>query len=489
MELNQEHGRTRGRSAGKLQPMGVDPFQTGLPANLEAERLVLGAVLLEGERFGEISTLTPEDFALRRHGQVFRGMKELAARGDAIDRLTVFEELARRGEAGGDGLSFLTSLDDGMPQIANLASWVRIVKDKSLLRSILLSAQKAMDQCLLGAGTPAEILSSLTASIEELTTASDGGAKIHRVEDLESVFAERTPVEYLVKPEVPVKAVVCLTGDSESGKTTLACAWARDVIGRGHAVLILDRDKNPRERIRERLERLGITEDGELLRIWDCEQDEEAPQPDHPIITEWVKRTVKRTGKSPLVIVDSLVSFFTDEEDENSAVDMRALFNRCRVLTKIGATLILIHHTNRQGEARGSSDFKPASDQAFLVTNCDRGGGRLLDCITLAPQKSRYGLFSQIRYHYATGKMLRVEDQEQSKTVTEQLSELLKANPGILKEPFGELAQKQGLGRNKGRDFLKDGVKSGTIRIEPEGRKQHHYWRGENDPDRQGRLI
>ncbi len=74
---------------------------------------------------------------------------------------------------------------------------------------------------------------------------------------------------------------------------------------------------------------------------------------------------VAETGKSPLVIADSLVSFFEGEEDENSAVDMRALFNRCRALTKLGATVIVIHHTNRNGEARGSSDFKPASDRHF----------------------------------------------------------------------------------------------------------------------------
>lgn len=164
---------------------------------------------------------------------------------------------------------------------------------------------------------------------------------------------------------MPVKSIVCLTGDSESGKTTLACSWARDALRNGHAILILDRDKNPRDRICDRLERLGIEFDGAFFRVWDCEQEEEPPQPDEPLIIDWVKRMVAETGKSPLVIADSLVSFFEGEEDENSAVDMRALFNRCRALTKLGATVIVIHHTNRNGEARGSSDFKPASDRHF----------------------------------------------------------------------------------------------------------------------------
>jgi anion-transporting ArsA/GET3 family ATPase len=47
-----------------------------------------------------------------------------------------------------------------------------------------------------------------------------------------------------VKPKLSVKAIVCLTGDSESGKTTLACAWAREASRNGHGVVILERDKS-----------------------------------------------------------------------------------------------------------------------------------------------------------------------------------------------------------------------------------------------------
>jgi hypothetical protein len=304
-------------------------------------------------------------------------MQALHGRGEHIDHTTVAEELACRGELRPDGLGYLVSLDDGMPRISHLDSYVRIVRKKSTLRSAISAAQKLQDACLLDTALPADILAGHIAQIETLRASCHDRGKIQRVEDLESIFVKRAPVEYLVKPEVPAKAIVCLTGDSESGKTTLACAWAREVLRQGHAVLILDRDKNPRDRICERLERLSLQSDSGLLRIWDCEQEEDAPQPDQPIITDWVKRMAK-SGKSPLVIVDSLVSFFEGDEDENSAVDMRALFNRCRALTKLGATVIIIHHTNRNGETRGSSDFKPASDQAFVVTNHDRDGGRLL---------------------------------------------------------------------------------------------------------------
>jgi hypothetical protein len=204
---------------------------------------------------------------------------------------------------------------------------------------------------------------------------------------------------------------------------------------------------------------------------------EEAPQPNHPFIADWVKRAAE-SGKSPLVIIDSLVSFFEGDEDENSAVDMRALFDRCRVLTKLGATVIIIHHTNRSGEARGSSDFRPASDQAFLVRNQDRDGGRLLDVITLNCEKSRYGLSGRIEYHYSAGEMKRVRDRPPTKPPIDSLSELLKSNPGILTHEFEKLAESQGLGRNKARSFLRSAVNAGTVRVEKNGRSQRHYWCG-----------
>jgi KaiC/GvpD/RAD55 family RecA-like ATPase len=474
----------------------VDPMTKGLPANPDAERFVLGSVLLNDAVYPQVAAaLEPGDFSLDKHRRIFAWMKDLNKRGEHRDRITLANEMAKQRQLESiDGLSYLISLDEGMPEIAHLDSYIRIVKDKAALRKAIFSAQMLMSDCLLQTAAPEEILNNHLTQIEELRAAcGTDRPEIRRVEELESIFARRAPLEYLVRPELPAKAIVCLTGDSESGKTTLACAWAREVFRRGHAVLLLDRDKNPRDRIHDRLARLGIDSDGEMLRIWDCEQDEEPPQPDHPIIADWVKRMMAETGKSVLVIVDSLVSFFTEEEDENSAVDMRAVFDRCRTLTKLGGTVILIHHTNRNGEARGSSDFKPASDQAFLVSNCDRGGGRLLDVITLSCEKSRYGLSGNLRYHYAGGQMLRVEDHAPVNTVSEQLVELLTANPGVLTDLFEDLAQARGLGRNKARKFLKDGATDGTIRVEAEGRKRRHFWRaadgGRDDLSPQGNLC
>ena len=467
------------RDKGGSTPQSVDVLRTGLPANAEAERLVLAAVMTGHASFQEIAVLRPGDFSVEKNSILFQVMQSMSLRNEPIDRVTVANELCRHDELHIISLGELASLEDGMPTLPHIERWVRVIQEKSALKQMILAAQALLNESLLETASPVEIFDSFSARMEVLRVACSGGNRaIRRIEDLESIFTKRAPVQYLVKPELPVKTIVCLTGDSESGKTTLASAWGRQALAEGHAVLILDRDRNPRERICDRLERLGIRPDTPRLWVWDCEQADEPPQPNAPILVDWVKRMVAETGKSPLIIVDSLVSFFMEDEGENSATDMRALFDRCRVLNTHGGTVLCIHHTNRMGKARGSSDFRPASDQASLVTNSDGDGGRKLDRITLSVEKSRYGLSDTIRYDYAGGKMLRLDGQPTFETVTQQLEKLLRDTPGVLSERFGELAAAIGVGRNRAREYLTAGLLAGTIRIEKAGRKKRHFWVG-----------
>ena len=114
-------------------------FEKGLPASLDAERFVLGSILLDDTLFVEVaSSLEAEDFSLEKHRRIFLRMGELHSRGERIDRLTVAEELMKHGQLEAcDGIGYLVSLDDGLPQIRNVDSYVRIVKDKSLLRRVI----------------------------------------------------------------------------------------------------------------------------------------------------------------------------------------------------------------------------------------------------------------------------------------------------------------------------------------------------------------
>ncbi len=76
----------------------VRGFEAVSPHNLEAERSVLGAILLHEERLIDATmVIDPSDFFREAHQRIFSAMRNLAARGDAIDLVTLKEELGRAG--------------------------------------------------------------------------------------------------------------------------------------------------------------------------------------------------------------------------------------------------------------------------------------------------------------------------------------------------------------------------------------------------------
>src|SRR5947209_12727033 len=121
-----------------------------LPENRDAERFILGAVMSSENAFLQVAgSLSADDFSIEKHKRIFLRMSELHERGEKIDRVTLANELMRQGQLQSvDGLSYLVSLDDGLPQFHNLESYVNIVKQKSLLRRIVTLSQDTMNRAL-----------------------------------------------------------------------------------------------------------------------------------------------------------------------------------------------------------------------------------------------------------------------------------------------------------------------------------------------------
>src|SRR6201994_4137224 len=111
----------------------------GLPASVEAERSILGAILLDNHAYNEAAEkLRPEDFSLDSHRRIYSRMSELIDQQRAVDIVTLAEELARRKEVEAvGGVAYLASLTEGLPRRLSIEEYVRIVKDKSLLRQLI----------------------------------------------------------------------------------------------------------------------------------------------------------------------------------------------------------------------------------------------------------------------------------------------------------------------------------------------------------------
>ncbi|MGC4053500.1 MAG: replicative DNA helicase [Paludibaculum sp.] len=144
------------------QPSKTDQsFERGLPSNVYAERMVLGSILINSNTFiTAAASLGPDDFSLDKHRRIFQRMMDLNNREERIDRVTVANELMRHAELEAvDGLTYLSSLDEGLPEIFHIESYIAIVRDKSLLRQMIYSAQETIQRCMLGEDDPALILS------------------------------------------------------------------------------------------------------------------------------------------------------------------------------------------------------------------------------------------------------------------------------------------------------------------------------------------
>ncbi len=110
-----------------------------LPANIEAERSILGAILLDNLAYNQAAEhLKPEDFLLDSHRRIYSRMMDLAESSRAIDHLTLAEELQRHAEFEPiGGYAYISGLLDGVPDRPSIEHYIKIVRDKAMLRGII----------------------------------------------------------------------------------------------------------------------------------------------------------------------------------------------------------------------------------------------------------------------------------------------------------------------------------------------------------------
>ncbi|MGH9517899.1 MAG: DnaB-like helicase N-terminal domain-containing protein, partial [Terriglobales bacterium] len=122
-----------------------------LPANIEAERSILGAILLDNLAYNQAAEhLKPEDFLLDSHRRIYSRMIDLSEASHSVDLLTIdlitlCEELSRKSELETiGGAAYVCGLLDGVPDRPSIENYIKIVRDKSLLRSLIHTATAAI---------------------------------------------------------------------------------------------------------------------------------------------------------------------------------------------------------------------------------------------------------------------------------------------------------------------------------------------------------
>jgi len=151
------------------------------PQNLDAEMAVLGSMLLDEDAISvAIESLDKDYFYKDTHKKIFAAISDLYNANKAVDLITLTDELKRSGlldEVGGP--SFLTDLANSVPTSANISHYVSIVKEKSILRTLINNATRIVSLCYESEGNIAEVVDSAERFIFEVSSRKSQGTYAH----------------------------------------------------------------------------------------------------------------------------------------------------------------------------------------------------------------------------------------------------------------------------------------------------------------------
>ena len=151
--------------------MAREILERPLPHNVDAEKSVLGAILVNNENYyGVVENLKQDDFYLEAHRIIFRKMSEIVDESKAVDLITLQDRLERDSllESAG-GIAYMASLMDGIPHLVNIEHYVQIIREKSLFRQMIHSTNRIMVECFEQSEPAEEVLDRAEQSMFELS--------------------------------------------------------------------------------------------------------------------------------------------------------------------------------------------------------------------------------------------------------------------------------------------------------------------------------
>jgi replicative DNA helicase len=147
--------------------MATNRLSETLPHSEEAERSVLGAILLDNRSYNKARELVSlASFYSLKHQKIFCVLEEMIDEGTAIDVVTLKTELENKGELGDcGGPAYLASLLEGVPRSANVEHYARIVKEKAILRELIQASQQILVSAMQAEGSTDDLLDDAEKAI------------------------------------------------------------------------------------------------------------------------------------------------------------------------------------------------------------------------------------------------------------------------------------------------------------------------------------
>jgi hypothetical protein len=448
------------------------------PQNLNAERWLLGAILINPELAAQAVSLPPAFFTIERHRRIFRRMMDLHGRGEDIQYTTVYLEMQEHGEADTTLLSYLVDLPTGLVETEfTFGFYLRMVQKVGVQRGMYFAGHKAMLEAVCPTDDLKVVLSDHQRDLAQLAERYQfGAAPLSKMARLQSIWSRKVQMNYVIEGLLLEGALTMLAGESGDGKSTLSLSMAGHVaqgkpfLGRAvkqRKVLYLDRE-NPDYVVQKRLADLQIPEIPEQLKIWGRWEAWEPAGPDDPEVVEFARQ-------KPLIIFDSLISFARC--DENSSQEMRRHMELYKRLCDQGASVLFIHHASDKGDSlyRGSSDIKAVIDSGLHLSRADGSeSGDALKLLNLDEFKTRGTIGGKIRMEFRNDGFYTLDAPRPSPK--DILKDLLRLHPLTGTRELRDLAQEVGLHKRVLEDTLGRLISSGEVVTKKgsRGRLLHH---------------
>jgi hypothetical protein len=372
----------------KTNRQAKSPIAPPMPQNLDAERSVLGAILLDNKALNSaLENLRSEDFLLDQHRRVFTQMISLAESQQAIDLVTLTEQLTRQGQiekAG--GAPYLASLADGRPKVSNVRHYARIVKEKAALRNLIHATHDIQQRAFEGREDAGTILDTAETSIQKLREAAKDTQRDFF--DTFEEFEAAAPLSFAIDGFLQNDAITGIAGLSGDGKTWSALAMGRALLfgparlwdlfpvrERAEKIIYLIPESS-RTPFKHRLQKLpGLYDEIRTGRLL-VRTLSKGPTPS---LTD---TRLLRDAKNAHVFVDTAVRFM-GEVDESSGTDIaEGLSNDFLDLLRAGArSVVPLFHSPKsflkervmslEGMIRGSSEFGAVLATAWGIKQID----------------------------------------------------------------------------------------------------------------------
>jgi replicative DNA helicase len=369
------------------------------PQSTEAERAVLGGILLEPEASTRaIEVVGPEAFYHPAHARIYRAMIALFTRHEPIDVMTLSEEMRKTGDLeSAGGIAFLTELVDSVPSAANIEHYAKIVLDKHILRQLISASSDIARECYRAETAAGSILDEAEQKIFRVSEsrASQGFSHIkdvlkERFEEIQRVHETRESVTGLPTGFVDLDKytagfhpgdMVIVAGRPSMGKTSFALNVAQHVAldeKRPVAIFSLEMSKEllvqrllcSEAQVDAQKVRKGFTSAKDIERLTNAAgllSEAQVFIDDTPAITTLDIRARARRLKVErdisMIVVDYLQLARTSDRVENRQQEISSISRSMKALAKeLSLPVIALSQLSRAVEARGGDKRPMLSD-------------------------------------------------------------------------------------------------------------------------------